>query len=184
MHVRQRSGSHRRTQGMGRILRGCEGDVDRGTGLQRGRSRSVREAVRSLCSAYWLTAPDPALLKRGTWFDFEGTVVERNELKVGGSGTSVPRGTRCCCGRRLHITCATRAAPTATGVAPRRGPRHARYRSCAYTGIGSLRRDRRRRLLSEFSSVPFLYRLRQFVVDRQGNSCAVSDRSHESMLTH
>ncbi len=38
-------------------------------------------AVRPLCSAYWPTTPDPATLKRGTWFDFEGTVVERNGIK-------------------------------------------------------------------------------------------------------
>ena len=38
-------------------------------------------AVRPLCSAYWPTTPDPATLKRGTWFDFEGTVVERSGIK-------------------------------------------------------------------------------------------------------
>ena len=38
-------------------------------------------SVRPLCSAYWSTSPDPATLKRGTWFDFEGTVVERNGIK-------------------------------------------------------------------------------------------------------
>lgn len=38
-------------------------------------------SVRPLCSAYWSTSPDPATLKRGTRFDFEGTVVERNGIK-------------------------------------------------------------------------------------------------------
>jgi hypothetical protein len=38
-------------------------------------------SVRPLCSIYWSTSPDPAILKRGTWFDFEGTVVERNGIK-------------------------------------------------------------------------------------------------------
>ncbi len=38
-------------------------------------------SVRPLCNAYWSTSPDPASLKRGTWFDFEGTVVERNGIK-------------------------------------------------------------------------------------------------------
>lgn len=38
-------------------------------------------SVRPLCSAYWPTAPDPGTLKRGTWFDFEGTIVERNGIK-------------------------------------------------------------------------------------------------------
>jgi len=38
-------------------------------------------AVRPLCSTYWSTAPDPAALKPGTWFDFEGIVVERNGIK-------------------------------------------------------------------------------------------------------
>jgi len=38
-------------------------------------------SVRSLCSAYWPTAPDPRDVKRGVWFDFEGTVVERNGIK-------------------------------------------------------------------------------------------------------
>ncbi|KAF0834369.1 PD-(D/E)XK nuclease superfamily protein [Ornithinibacter aureus] len=38
-------------------------------------------AVRPLCTAYWPTTPEPASLKRGSWFDFEGTVVERNGIK-------------------------------------------------------------------------------------------------------
>jgi hypothetical protein len=38
-------------------------------------------SVRHLCSAYWSNTPDPATLKRGAWFDFEGTVVERNGIK-------------------------------------------------------------------------------------------------------
>lgn len=38
-------------------------------------------SVRPLCSAYWSASPDPAALKPGTWFDFEGTVVERNGIK-------------------------------------------------------------------------------------------------------
>lgn len=38
-------------------------------------------SVRPLCSAYWRTRPDPAHGKDGSWFDFEGTVVERNGLK-------------------------------------------------------------------------------------------------------
>lgn len=38
-------------------------------------------AVRPLCTAYWPTTPEPASLKRGSWFDFEGTVVERNGTK-------------------------------------------------------------------------------------------------------
>ncbi|MGN6782151.1 MAG: PD-(D/E)XK nuclease family protein [Marmoricola sp.] len=38
-------------------------------------------AVRPLCTAYWPTTPEPASLKRGTWFDFEGIVVERNGIK-------------------------------------------------------------------------------------------------------
>jgi hypothetical protein len=38
-------------------------------------------AVRPLCTAYWPTTPEPAALKGGTWFDFEGTVVERNGIK-------------------------------------------------------------------------------------------------------
>lgn len=38
-------------------------------------------SVRPLCSAYWSATPDPGTLKRGTWFDFEGTVVERNGVK-------------------------------------------------------------------------------------------------------
>jgi hypothetical protein len=38
-------------------------------------------SVRPLCSAYWSTSTDTATLKRGTWFDFEGTVVERNGIK-------------------------------------------------------------------------------------------------------
>ncbi|MFD9826388.1 PD-(D/E)XK nuclease family protein [Tsukamurella tyrosinosolvens] len=37
--------------------------------------------VRPLCSAYWPTTPDPFIMKRGTWFDFEGTVVGRNGIK-------------------------------------------------------------------------------------------------------
>ena len=38
-------------------------------------------SVRPLCSAYWVTTPDPASLKEGTWFDFEGIVDERNGIK-------------------------------------------------------------------------------------------------------
>ena len=38
-------------------------------------------SVRSICNAYWPTAPDPDGLKRGTWFDFEGIVVARNGIK-------------------------------------------------------------------------------------------------------
>lgn len=38
-------------------------------------------AVRPLCTAYWVTTPDPSKLKRGTWFDFEGAVVGRNGVK-------------------------------------------------------------------------------------------------------
>lgn len=38
-------------------------------------------SVRPLCSAYWPTTPDPATLKRGSWFDFEGIVIERNGIK-------------------------------------------------------------------------------------------------------
>lgn len=38
-------------------------------------------SVRSLCSAYWPTTPDPRDVKRGAWFDFEGTVAERNGIK-------------------------------------------------------------------------------------------------------
>jgi hypothetical protein len=38
-------------------------------------------SVRPLCSAYWLTTSDPAGLKGGAWFDFEGTVAERNGTK-------------------------------------------------------------------------------------------------------
>ena len=38
-------------------------------------------SVRPLCSAYWRLQPDLANGKDGSWFDFEGTVVERNGLK-------------------------------------------------------------------------------------------------------
>ena len=38
-------------------------------------------AVRHLCSAYWLAVPEPATLRGGTWFDFEGIVRERNGIK-------------------------------------------------------------------------------------------------------
>lgn len=39
-------------------------------------------SVRSLCTAYWRTgAPNPAELRGGTWFDYEGIVGEQNGIK-------------------------------------------------------------------------------------------------------
>lgn len=38
-------------------------------------------SVRPICRPYWSTTIDPAGLKAGAWFDFEGTVDERNGIK-------------------------------------------------------------------------------------------------------